>query len=169
MFEFKAFKRPSLVDMGVDPVREALLNELRSIGRAMKKDMEQVFQTWSKKPEVHMKIHLTRTDPQAGIDIYVQSEVVYMLDKGTKDHYVRPKKSKRLAWQTQFTQKTIKGQLRSQPGGKSGNNWATSQGHWIKGVEARGWEKALAEKWDKPMTERLQAAANKGAAKARRI
>lgn len=171
MFQFKAFKRPTLVDMGIDPVREEMLNELRSIGRAMKKDLEQVWATWDKRPSrpVEMKIHLTRTDPQAGVDVTIQDDVVYMLNHGTIAHRVAPKVKPRLAWRVGFTSKTLPRKLMSRKGGKFGNVWATSMGHMIRGVEARKWDEALAEKWDKPMEERLQQAANKGAKKARRI
>lgn len=172
MFQFKAFKRPTLVDMGIDPVREEMLNELRSVGRGMKKDLEQAFKTWDKRPEVTMKIHLTRTDPQAGVDVLVERDpegIVGMLNFGTPAHRVAPRVKPRLAWRVGFLSKTMPRRLESRKGGKFGNVWATSHGHWVKGVEARKWDEALAEKWDKLMMERLQKAANKGAAKARRI
>jgi hypothetical protein len=169
MIKFQAYKRPTLVDMGVDPVREALLNELRSIGRAMSKDLSQVFLTWEKKPKVEMKIHLSRTDPQAGVEVYVEDPIAHMLNVGTERHYVAPVRKPRLAWQAGFKQKTTPRSLSSQAGGKYGNDWRTSMGHWIKGVEARKWDETLAEKWDKEMGGRLQTAAMKGAAKARRI
>lgn len=169
MFKFEVYKRPSLVDMGIDTVREALLNETRSIGRAMKKDLEQAFLTWEKRPTVQMKIHLTRSDPQAGVEVYVDDPIVYMLNHGTQRHYVAPVRKPKLAWQVGFKQKTTPRQLSSQKGGKSGNVWRTSMGHWISGVEARKWDEALAEKWDGEMESRLQKAANTGAAKARRI
>lgn len=169
MFKFELYKRPTLVDMGIDTVREALLNETRSIGRAMAKDLSAVFQTWAERPTVQMKIHLTRTDPQAGVEVYVDDPIAFMLNKGTKRHYVAPNKAPRLAWQVGFTSKTLPRQLKSRKGGKYGNVWATSMGHWIRGVEARKWDEALAEKWDKEAEQRLQTAANKGAAKARRI
>lgn len=168
-FKFEVYKRPTLVDMGVDPVREELLNETRKAGREMKKDMELVFQTWEKKPQVIMKIHLTRADPKAGVEIYVQDELVQMLNQGTKGHFVTAREAPRMAWRVGFNPKTIPHQLRSVKGGKYGNVWATSKRHWVKGIEAREWDKALLEKWDKPLTDRLQAAANRGAAKARRI
>lgn len=167
MITFKSYKRPTLVDMGIDTVREALLNETRSIGRAMKKDLEQVFQTWEEKPKVEMKIHLTRTDPQAGVEVYVDDPIAHMLNVGTKKHYVRPVRAPRMAWQAGFTMKTAPRMLSSVKGGKYGNDWRTSMGHWIKGVKAREWDQALADKWNQPMAERLQKAANAGAAKAR--
>lgn len=169
MFTFKMYKRPTLVDMGIDTVREELLNETRSIGRAMKKDLEQAFLTWDKRPLVQMKIHLTRKDPQAGVEVYTDNPIVAYLNYGTKRHYVQPVRKPRLAWQAGFTMKTIPRQLHSRKGGKYGNDWRVSMGHWISGVEARKWDEVLAEKWERPMTERLQKAANKGAAKARRI
>lgn len=169
MFKFEMYKRPTLVDMGIDTVREELLNETRSIGRAMKKDLEQAFLTWSKRPVVQMKIHLTRTDPKAGVEVYVDDPVVYMLNVGTKRHYVEPNKAPRLAWQVGFTTKTLPRKLTSRKGGKYGNVWRTSMGHWIKGVDPREWDKALADKWEQPIVDRLQAAANRGAAKARKV
>lgn len=168
-WKFEIYKRPTLVDMGIDTVREELLNEVRKAGREMKRDMEQVFVNWDQRPEVHMKIHLTRADPQAGVEVYVDDSLVQMLNQGTKGHYVAARKAPRMAWQVGFNAKTIPHQLRSIKGGKSGNVWATSMRHWVKGVEAREWDKALADKWDKPLAERLQAAANRGAKKARRI
>lgn len=169
MFKFQVYKRPSLVDMGIDTVREALLNETRSIGRAVKSDLEEAFKTWNERPVVEMKIHLTRTDPQAGVEVYTDDPIVYMLNKGTKRHFVAPRLKPRLAWQVGFTSKTMPRQLRSRKGGKYGNVWATSMGHWIRGVEARKWDEVLLKKWDAEAARRLQAAANKGASKARRI
>lgn len=167
-FSFKVYARPSLKDMGIDTARQEMLNELRSIGRAISNDLKQTVKDWDHPPQVQMKISLTRNDPQAGVEVYVDSPVLHMLDVGTKGHIVRPVRAPRLAWQTGFKMKTQPNRLWSNPGGKSGP-WATSMGHWIKGVEPRHYSEALSERWDKPFLERMEAAAHRGAAKARRI
>lgn len=167
-FKFVAYARPSLEDMGIAPVREEMLNELRSVGRAMTSDLKNVTKDWTHPPTVEMKISLTRTDPKAGVEVSVDSAVLHMLDVGTKGHMVRPVKAPRLAWQTGYQQKTHPGRLWSNPGGKSGP-WATSMGHWIRGIQPRNYSEAMAARWDKPFVERMQDAARRGAAKAHRL
>lgn len=154
--------------MGIAPVREEMLNELRSVGRAMAQDLKNTVKDFKNPPAVNMKISLTRSDPQAGVEVTVDSKVLHMLDVGTKGHFVRPVHAPRLAWQTGYKQKTRPNRLWSNPGGKSGP-WATSMGHWIKGVEPRHYSEAMAQRWNKPFVERMQDAARRGAAKAHRI
>lgn len=168
MVKFKVYARPSLKDMGIDTAREEMLNELRSVGRAMTNDLKQTVKDWDHPPTVTMKISLTRADPKAGVEVTVDSPVLHMLDIGTNGHMVAPRKAPRLAWQTRYKQKTRPMRLWSNAGGKSGP-WATSMGHWIKGVEPRHYSEAMAQRWDRTFVERMDEAARRGAAKARKI
>lgn len=162
---FKPFKRPTLEMMGIPQVRDEMLNELRKIGKDASKELEGAFATWDNKPKVHQRIHLSRKEPEAGVEVYTDDEIADYVDKGTDGHMILPHYLGVLSWQRMYTRKSRVGSLVAFPGGKSGP-YAHSRGHWVSGIRARKFSYTL-ERWlFRQMGQRLQDAAERGARKA---
>lgn len=162
---FKPFKRATLEMMGIPQVREEMLNELRKLGNEAKKELEKAFATWDYRPAVVMTIHLSRTDPEAGVEVWTDNEITNWVDKGTPGHVIMPMQHIVLSWQTGYKRKSRVGSLQSYPGGANGK-WVHSRGHWVSGIRARNFSYTL-ERWlFRKMQIRLQEAANRGAKKA---
>jgi hypothetical protein len=162
---FKPLKRATLEMMGIPQVRTEMLNELRKLGREATKELEGAFSTWDHKPKVNQRIHLTRTDPEAGVEISTDDEIANWVDQGTPGHMILPKYRKRLSWKSGYNRKSRVGSLKAYDGGKFGD-YAHSSGHWVSGIRARKFSYTL-ERWlSRKMSIRLQEAANRGAKKA---
>jgi len=161
---FKPMRPVTAKMMGMDGVREEMLNEMRKLGNEAKKTLEGAFATWEHRPKVEMKIHLSRSDPEAGIEIYTADEIANYVDKGTEPHWVAPRYAPALSWQAHYTRKSRVGSLVSYSGGHSGV-WRSSLGHRVSGIKARKFSYTLERYLFRIMAIRLQAAAIRGAAK----
>lgn len=162
---FKPFKRATLDMMGIPQVRTEMLNELRKLGNEAKKQLEAAFVTWETKPQVNQRIHLSRTDPEAGVEVYTENVIANMVDQGTPDHIIVPRFKPALAWHRYYKRKSRVGSLVAFPGGASGP-YAHSKGHRVSGIRARKFSYTL-ERWlFRKMQIQLLAAAERGARKA---
>lgn len=173
----KVYKTPTLEQMGIDPVRMETLNELRKLGREMVKDFDKVFETFSDpKPKTKFKIHLTRRDATASVEMTVEdpqekSQGINrpaLLSAGTKRHWVGPRRASILRWKVGYRQKTRPCWIGSRPGGKQTNTYAYSKGHYVSGIKAREYGETMVKRWEKPVSKRLEKAARRGARKAKR-
>lgn len=168
----KVFKTPTLEQMGIDPVRMECLNELRKVGRLMRKDFQKIFETWSKpKPIVKEKIGLTRNEPTAFIRLWVEDpqkfDRVTALDKGTKRHWVAPRVAKKMVFKARYRTKARPRWIGSRQGGPYGAT-TSSVGHWVKGIREHEFGRTMVKRWQPKVNKRLQSAANRGARKAKR-
>jgi hypothetical protein len=164
----KPFKTPTVETMGMKWVRLDVLNEMRKVGRDMKKDFDKAFATFSEpKPKVETKIHLTRATPTATIDLFVRDPKgrVELLDAGTKSHMVAARRAKVMRWRGGFRSKTRPRWIGSRTGGQTGNP-RFSRRHRVSGIKAREYGKTMVKRWQKPYSKRLDKAARRGARKA---
>lgn len=162
---FKPMKRATLEMMGIPQVRDEMLNELRKLGREAAKEFQAAFATWDHPVKVNQRIHLSRTDPEAGVEISTDDEIASYVDEGTVGHMILPVRRKVLSWQSGYRRKSRVGSLVAYQGGKFGD-YAHSRGHWVSGIRARKFSYTL-ERWlFRKMQIRLQEAAERGARKA---
>lgn len=112
------------------------------VGREMAKDFSATIKTWDRQPVV--QIHLLPN----GVLTLIQNEIYFILNHGAKPHPIPkiPKTEGWLRFQPGYTAKTTPGVIGSKPGGSFGAFIKKKQVHH-PGVEARLWDKAIADKW----------------------
>ncbi len=172
----KAYKAPTLEQMGIAQVRQETLNALRKYATKMRSDTNKIFENFSPpKPKTKTDIGLLRRKPVASITLTVEDPKEAetgvnrpaLLDKGTKRHWVAPRNKPRMAWRASYRQKTRPRWIGSRRGGKSGL-YRTSKGHWIRGIVPRQYTETIVKRHQKPLSKVLDKAARRGARKAHR-
>ena len=104
---YKALKASKL---RFDAVRLELLNELRSVGRKVKKDFDATTATWSRPVEFELLITL-KGGP--GFEVLTDNEIYGYVDKGTEAHLILPKGDYPLRFQAGYDPKTTPGVIGS--------------------------------------------------------
>jgi hypothetical protein len=143
-----------------DKLRLHLLNEMRKIGRDIKRDFERTVRTWEEKPEFEILISLS-----GGITVVVEtnSEIYRYVDKGTEPHLILPVSAKVLHFKSNFIPKTQPGVIDSGPGGSGGEDvFAAYVFH--PGIKAREFEKTIYRKWRRLFKRRMEEAMKRGVA-----
>lgn len=172
----KAYKPPTLEQMGIAQVRTETLNALRRYATIVRNDTDKIFDNFSSpKPKTQTKIGLSRKQVEATITLTVEDPKeaetgvnrASLLDKGTKRHYVAARRAPRMAWKANYRQKTRPRWIGSKAGGKSGP-YRTSKGHWIRGIAPRMYSETIAKRHQGPLSKELEKAARAGARKAHR-
>lgn len=172
----KAYKPPTLEQMGIAQVRQETLNALRKYATVARNDTDKIFENFSSpKPKTTSKISLSRGKATASVTLQVEDPKEAetgvnrpaLLDKGTKRHWVAPRNAPRMAWKASYRQKTRPRWIGSRRGGKSGP-YRTSKGHWIRGIAPRHYSDTIAKRHRKPLSQVLEKAARRGARKAHR-
>lgn len=136
---------PKKLIVDVAAQRRAITNALSATAKGIKADFGVTTQTWSHKPSFSI------TSPEPFVREVSTDDAVYgMLNEGTPEHEIRPRRSKVLHFQTPFRSKTVPRQVRSRKGA-TGKNEVFSRGVHHPGTEAREWDKVIAEKWDRQL------------------
>lgn len=125
--------------------RRAITNTLNATAKAIKADFGVTTQTWGHRPE----FAITSPSPYER-EVSTDDPVYGMLNEGTPEHEIRPRHSKVLRFQTPFRSKTVPRQIRSRKGA-TGKQEVFSRGVHHPGTEARKWDEAIFEKWDRQM------------------
>lgn len=160
MAGFKVFRPDKLK---LDAIRLEVLNELRSVGREVKRDYDGTVSNWKpeNKPTFEMSIGLSG-GPTLIVVATGNTEIYEYVTLGTDAHIILPRNSPRLAFRTGYTAKTSPGSLQSGPGGYSGNI-VYSQGVIHPGTEPRDFEGQIEEKYRKIFADRMEQAVERGA------
>jgi hypothetical protein len=160
VFLWKAIKPAKLK---VDAIRLELLNALRKEGRVQLKDFEKTVATWDHGVEFEMLISLSGGGPQ--LLVGTDDAIYGYVNEGTKPHIIRPVNAPRLAFQGQYTPKTVPGVIGSKSGGSSGDMvYANSVQH--PGTQARDFDEIIQKKNQRRFKRAMQDAMTKGAEKA---
>jgi len=158
--------------LNADGVRVELLKALREHGKSLVKVFETTTASWQgEKPKFEPEISLTQGEG-AGLDIGMTgSELAknkwFWLDRGTKPHTIEARNAPALAFQTQFTPKTVPGFIGSGPGGSSGG-YAFAKSVEHPGTEAREWSKDIRKEVKQIFRADMQAALAAGLKRAKK-
>ena len=87
--------RPATLKL--DAMRLALLNELRAVGRDIKKDFEATTATWEH--EVKFETLISLTQPGPTVLVATDDEIYRYVSEGTRPHPIFPKRAKALRFQ----------------------------------------------------------------------
>lgn len=120
--------------------------------KGVKKDLEKTTRTW--KTKVLFTIEIGK-DGTGSATVYTNNEIYSYVNYGTKPHIIRPKNAKFLAFYTPFKAKTRVRFLGSGNGMKGSNFVLTKEVHH-PGTEAREWDIVIAEKWERPHSDKMQ-------------
>jgi len=114
---------------------EKLLDEM---AQATQKDYEKTTRTWTNKPKfnIHKKV--------AFRFIGTSDKIYRFVDEGTRRHWVQPRKGGRLWFRTGYKAKSVRRFIGSEHGGSFGS-FASSKGHYVRGIESREFTEAIAE------------------------
>ena len=152
--------KPARLKDGV--FRLEMLNALRKAGTQVKGDFEKTTATWSKKPEFEMLISLTGPGPV--LLVGTDDEIYGYVSKGTRPHPIRPRRAKRLRFQSGYKAKTQPGVIGSTMGGSFGPT-VFSLGVMHPGTAARKFEETIRKKREKWFKRQMEAAMSRAAAK----
>lgn len=150
----------------IDEVRLAMLNALRSQGRAFRSKYNKITATWSTPADFKIKVSLKRTEPVGRVTTSTTDKRFVWADEGTPRHPITARNSKTLAFQSGYRRKTRPRQIRSFKGGKYGP-LRTPVTVVHPGIQPGEFSETIAKKARQSgeWSERVQKAINKGITK----
>lgn len=144
----------------VAAARLAILNELRAVGKEIKKDFDATTATWEHKPDFKLDISLAGGEP--AVTVGTDSTIYKWVDEGTKPHTIAPVKAQVLAFKSGYKAKTQPGVIGSTGGGAEGDQvFAMVVSH--PGTEARKFSEKIKRKWAGQFGKRMVEAMAKAA------
>jgi len=153
------FKQIKPKPLKADAMRLVLLNEMRAIGRDIRKDFVKTQATWDEQVKFEILISLV-----GGVTVFVETndQRYQAANYGTDPYTIRPKNKSALRFPLTYTRKSIPNQIASRPGGAEGPYiYAKVVNH--PGIEAGNFEKIIYRKWKRAFKRRME----KGMKKAR--
>ncbi len=149
-------KRASLVDQR--KLNRELNRALDATGNIIRSDFRKTTSTWSQKNKPSFgKIGPKNFRDGRGIEVNTKSKIYFFLTRGTRDHFVGPKRASALRFQSGYKAKTTRRFIGSRGGGAFGPV-RFSKGHVVSGIRARDFDKVIAEKNQNKFIRRIQAA-----------
>lgn len=122
----------------------------------MNAEFQETVQTWNHKPSFSRTV-ITKGDIVEG-EVSTKDKIYGYVSEGTKRHFVTPRRARKLSFRSVYNAKTKPGKIPSGGGGASGNT-VFSNGHWVKGIEAREFPKHIKkdteDRFDQYMNEAL--------------
>lgn len=146
-----------------EAMRKALYEHLNKVSEEISQDFEATTQTWNR------NVSFDRTVQEDSysivrVEISTVDNIYTLVSKGAPAHYIEAVNAKALKYQSTYRSKTEPKFIGSRDGGKSGSD-VFAKTVWHPGFNAREFDKAIAEKWEKLFPLRL-ADAMKAVAKA---
>lgn len=157
--------------LDVDQIRLEMLNELRKQAGEIRKELDKTTAMWTgDKPTFkdqsislaggNASVATVPTGNEKGVQKWV------WLNEGTRAHLVPRSGTATMAFHPRYAAKTRPGRLSSGPGGPQGAR-IVRRGQWVvSGIEARGWDEALAKQRKRPFGKAMAEAIGRGAKKA---
>ena len=155
---FKAVlpKKAKLIDQA--KLKRELNRALDVTGDIIRNDFRSTTRTWSQRNKPSFgKIGPKNFKDARGIEVNTKSRIYFFLTRGTRDHFVGPKRASALRFQSGYKAKTARRVIGSGSGGAFGPV-RFSKGHIVSGIRARDFDKAIAKKNQKKFQRRIQAA-----------
>lgn len=136
--------------LNVEVMKQQLINAMRDVGEEIRENFEDTTRTWNHKPVFEPPTNV----PVVGVDFITVSitttdQVYGWLNEGTRKNYlIEPVNAKRLHYKSEFIPKTTPGIIGSGVGfiGDT-DHFRTQVIH--PGIEARKWDKDIAERQQK--------------------
>jgi hypothetical protein len=162
------YKEIKPAKLKVDAFRLEALSALHRAERGIKADFMATQKTWEDEDKATFAsiISLTQPGPTVVVEPDQNADIWTMVNNGTPEHDIplKPKTLGFLAFQVGYKAKTSPGVIGSKAGGKHGPYARKKQVHH-PGFEARHFDKAIAEKWQKPFKRMMEDAMKSAAIK----
>jgi len=107
--------KPKGTRLTADKVRKIVKDAYDDVSTDVLRDLVETTASWEHKPTFQR-----RTTADGGVEVYTDDDIFHYVDQGTKPHIIEPKQAPRLRFQSQYTAKTMPGNILSRPGGASG-------------------------------------------------
>lgn len=152
--------------LNVNDVRLQLLNAFRKAGTRIKRDnFERTTETWRQKPEFLVKVSLSRGSGPSGVVVWTGNAIYRYLDEGTRVRWAVMSRD----WRSKTTPRFIG----SGPGAGRvvirGRRAMIARGIGPRpGIQGREWTLAIGQAVEKWWPAVVQAAINRGLARAQR-
>ncbi len=153
-------------DFKVDAVYKTLKTELAKFGDIyLKPRGEMTTRFWKTPLKWTVKVDVNSSRWKLTLIMKGPGELITRwryVDEGTRPHIIRPRRAKRLRFQSGYSAGSSAGQLFTSRGGASG---ATVFRPYVKhpGTKARNWSRVIARETEKPLTSWMEAAMKKAA------
>src|SRR5574340_337694 len=127
--------------------KKQLLRTIENAGnessKAVQVDFYTTTRTWTRQPKFSIKHQRNSGQWDIGTD----DEIYGYIDEGTKPHIIRPRNKKALSWGAPFKAKTRPGYIGSNMG-RRGKKRVTRKIVHHPGIRARGFVRAINDKWE---------------------
>ncbi len=166
----RGFDMPSVKITGIFPKRANLIDQrklkrevniaLDRTGNLIRGDFRKTTRTWSARSKAEAsfgKIGPKFFGKEFGIEVNTKSRIYFFLARGTKSHFVAPRRAKALRFQAGYNAKTRPRIIGSRGGGAFGPV-RFSKGHTVSGIKARDFDKEIAKRRQVTLNKLLRAA-----------
>lgn len=135
--------------LNVSMMKQQFINAMRDVGEEIRENFDDTVKTWNKPP----RWEPASLVPKVGIDVIAvetstEDKKYGWVSEGTESHPIFPRNAKTLAFPGRFIPKTFPGIINSGPGFSGPvdefRNWVAHPG-----VEARKFDKEIAQKMEK--------------------
>jgi hypothetical protein len=146
--------------LDVEGIVQALANAMIEFTVEVKDDFEKTTATWEHPVTFSQEVEV---GPNKIVSSVLTIDQIYAwVDKGTEGHFVPKTPGPILRFQGGYKAKSMPNVIGSTAGGSFGP-FFFSKGHWVKGIEPRNFDKAIAEKMTPIFKQRMQAAMKQAA------
>lgn len=163
MIQVKTIK-PSKLNS--DAMRAALMRGMEKTGEDAITEYNKTVKTWDNPPDFEALMEIDATGPTLVVGPTGNADAVQhyeWVDKGTKRHWIAPRRAKALRFRSKYKSKTVPNVIGSRAGRSSGKT-VFSKGHWVSGIEARNFDKIISKtmqpRFKKRMEQAMKEAAN---------
>ena len=149
-------KRANLIDQR--KLKREVNIALDRTGNLIRGDFRRTTRTWSARNKASFgKIGPKFFGKEFGIEVNTKSRIYFFLTRGTKRHFVAPRRAKALRFQAGYSAKTTPRRIGSRGGGSFGPT-RFSLGHEVSGIKARDFDKEIAKRRQATLNKLLRAA-----------
>jgi hypothetical protein len=130
------------LQMSTREYRVLMDKALNEEAQHVKRDYQRPTSTWDRKVAFDVIVD------KSGFLVGTDDQVFRWVDKGTRRHWVEPRKAKALRFMLGVTPKTTPGSLAAGYGRRSGP-FVFSKGHWVPGVRPRRFTEKVQKRMEK--------------------
>lgn len=126
-------------------LKSELNGALNKTANLIRGDFGKTTATWTNKPV------FKKEGPRGGaVDVFTGNRIYFFLTRGTRSHFVSPKRASALRFKAGYRSKTRVQVIGSRGGGSFGPT-AFSKGHRVKGIKARDFDEVIAKRRQKTL------------------
>jgi len=138
---FKAILPKSSKLLDFRKLNPELKNAVDKTGDVIRSDFRRTVKTWTTKPTFR-KVGPKDFKGSLGVEVFAENKIYFYVVRGTKAHFVAPRRALALRFQGGYKAKSRTGVIGSRSGGAFGPT-RFSKGHRVSGIKARDFDKEI--------------------------